>query len=145
MKDNLFEMLMNLFETSLAQLQQSQKALANNASTELAGLNSDEQSVEMKFIKTAQNTSTRIFTYEEQIKLSKASYQFLKRMRLWGILDAAMFELVLNQLDFSDSYIVTLEETKWTIRTVMSNFLSEDQMTFLDLVLYQKEDELIAH
>lgn len=145
MKDNLFEMLMNLFETSLAQLQQSQKVIANDASRETEELNPEDQAVEMKFIKAANHHSTRIFTYEEQIKLSKASYQFLKRMRLWGILDAEVFELVMNQLNFSDSYIVTLEETKWTIRTVMSSFFNEDQMTFLDLVLYQKEDELTAH
>ncbi len=45
MKDNLFEMLMNLFETSLAQLQQSQKVIANDASRETEELNPEDQAV----------------------------------------------------------------------------------------------------
>jgi uncharacterized protein Smg (DUF494 family) len=142
MKDNLFEMLMNLFESSLTQLLAGQKATTSHA-FDLE--DADEEVVEMKFLKSAKNESTRIFTFEERVKLTKASYQLLKRMRLWGILDAEVFELVMNQLNFSDSHIVGLEETKWTIKMVLSNFLNEDQMAFLDLVLYQKQDELIAH
>lgn len=145
MKDNLFEMLMNLFEASLTKLQKSQLIPAAETSTENESLNTDNHKVEIQYIKSARSDSTRIFTDQEQIKLTKASYQFLKRMRLLGVLNAEVLELIMNQIAYSESNIVTLEETKWTIRQVLSTFLNEDQIAFLDLVLYQKEDELIAH
>ncbi|RUR19941.1 DUF494 family protein [Legionella sp. km535] len=142
MKDNLFEMLLNLFETSLTQLQKSHKS-DEQGIPELTEddeiLHAEDQAL---FIKTAQEQSIRIFTYEEQMKLTKASYQFLMRMKLWGIIDTNLFETIINQLHGSDSRIVTLQETKWTIRNVLENHMDEEQLAFLDLVLYQKEDEL---
>ena len=86
-----------------------------------------------------------MLTYEEQMKLTKASYQFLMRMRLWNIIDIDVFETILNQLQFSESRIVTLQETKWTIRNVLATDLNEEQLAFLDLVLYRTEDELAIH
>ncbi|NYQ86079.1 DUF494 family protein, partial [Escherichia coli] len=55
------------------------------------------------------------------------------------------FESIINQLQFSESRIVTLQETKWTIRNALASSLNEEQLTFLDLVLYQTEDELTIH
>ena len=147
MKDNLLEMLMNLFETSLSQLQKNHQAIDEKQPEVTDGdeIEGHGQGIEAKYFKSPQHESTRIFTYEEQTKLTKAGYQFLKRMKLWGMIDADILELVMNQVLFSDSHVVTLEEVKWTIRNVMVTFLTADQMTFLDLVLYHKEDELIAH
>lgn len=145
MKDNLFEMLLNLFETSLTQLQKSHKIEEqglNELSEEDEILNEEDQAL---FVKTAQDKSTRVFTYEEQMKLTKASYQFLMRMKLWNIIDVNLFEMIMNQLHCSDSRIVTLQETKWTIRNVLENHMDEEQLAFLDLVLYQTEDELTLH
>ena len=145
MKDNLFEMLLNLFETSLTQLQKSHNKNDQGLledSDENEALEAEDQ---LLFIKIAQNSSTRIFTYEEQMKLTKASYQFLMRMKLWNIIDVDFFELILNQLQFSESRIVTLQETKWTIRNALAINLNEKQLAFLDLVLYQTEDELTLH
>ncbi|PYD21398.1 DUF494 family protein, partial [Pseudomonas syringae] len=117
MKDNLFEMLLSLFETSLTQLQKSHKTADQDVieSNDEENLASEEQMVHLK---SQQHTSTRVFTYDEQIKLTKASYQFLVRMKLWDVLNAETFEIILNQLQFSESRIVTLQETKWTIRNV---------------------------
>jgi uncharacterized protein Smg (DUF494 family) len=143
-KDNLFEMLLNLFETSLAQLQKNHES-SDQDLQELHGdesMNAEEHALH---IKSAQHKSTRIFTYEEQIKLTKASYQFLMRMKLWNIIDIDLFELIINQLQFSESRIVTLQETKWTIRNVLAANLNEEQLAFLDMVLYQTEDELTIH
>lgn len=145
MKDNLFEMLLNLFEKSLTQLQKSHKT-GDQDSQDL--INDDElldSTDQALHIKSAQHKSTRIFTYDEQMKLTKASYQFLMRMKLWSIIDVDVFELILNQLQFSESRIVTLQETKWTIRNVLASSLNEEQLAFLDLVLYQTEDELTLH
>lgn len=144
MKDNLFEMLLNLFETSLTQLQKSHKSADQEACEEDNEVNAaaDEQFLH---IQMQHQQSTRVFTYDEQMKLTKASYQFLMRMKLWNIINAELFEMIMNQLQFSDSHIVTLQETKWTIRNVLSSCLNEAQLAFLDLVLYQAEDELTVH
>lgn len=145
MKDNLFEMLLNLFEKSLTQLQKSHKNAEHDAieqPTEEESITAEEQ---MLHLKLQQPTSSRIFTYEEQMKLTKASYQFLVRMKLWNVMNEQSFEMIMNQLQLSESRIVTLQETKWTIRTVLASTLNEEQMAFLDLVLYQTEDELTLH
>lgn len=144
MKDNLFELLLNLFEQSLTQLQKKHES-ADPDSLELHDedtLHSDKQSL---YIRTAQLNSTRVFTYDEQMKLTKASYQFLMKMKLLGVIDNDGLELIMNQLQFSDSRIVTLQETKWIIRNVLASNLNEEQLAFLDLVLYQSEDELTLH
>ncbi|HAT6977657.1 TPA: DUF494 domain-containing protein [Legionella pneumophila] len=138
-------MLLNLFEKSLTQLQKSHKSNDQDSQNQLFEedlLSTEEQSL---FIKSAQHKSTRIFTYDEQMKLTKASYQFLMRMKLWNIVDIDQFESIINQLQFSESRIVTLQETKWTIRNALASTLNEEQLTFLDLVLYQTEDELTIH
>lgn len=144
MKDNLFELLLNLFEKSLTQLQKSNRSADN----ELSILNEEELlSTEDNtlHIKSAQQKSMRVFTYDEQMKLTKASYQFLMRMKLWGVIDPDLFELVMNQFQSSESRIITLQETKWTIRNVLATSLTEEQLAFLDLVLYQSEDGLTLH
>ncbi|MFT4060087.1 MAG: DUF494 family protein [Legionella sp.] len=145
MKDNLFEMLLTLFETSLTQLQKSQKSTDQEAIDQTNAEESVTDDDQLLHIRTQQQQSTRVITYDEQMKLTKASYQFLMRLQLWGILNTDSFELVMNQLQFSDSRIVNLQETKWTIRNVLSSRLNEEQLAFLDLILYQAEDEFIVH
>lgn len=144
MKDNLFEMLLNLFEKSLTQLQKSHKNVDYDA-TEVNNEESLASEEHALHVQSQQHTSTRVFTYVEQMKLTKASYQFLVRMKLWGILNVEIFEVIMNQLHYSESRIVTLQETKWTIRNTLANSLDEEQLAFLDLVLYQSEDELTLH
>lgn len=148
MKDSLFEMLLSLFEKTLAQLKE-------RGVTESKGTGDTEKQVETssssskgavtELIKTAESTSMRVFTYDEQMKLTKASYQFLMRLLSWEIIDPEIMELIMNQLLFSDSRFVTLEETKWTIRNALADGLDAEQLAFLDLVLYQKEDEFTLH
>ncbi|BCA94266.1 hypothetical protein TUM19329_06270 [Legionella antarctica] len=145
MKDNLFEMLLNLFEKSLTQLQKSHKSVDTESAEHINDediLHAEDQAL---FIRSAQQKSTRIFTYEEQMKLTKASYQFLMRMKLWNIIDIDAFETILNQLQYSESRIVTLQETKWTIRNVLATDLDDEQLTFLEWMLYRTEDELSIH
>lgn len=143
MKDNLFELLLHLFETSLTQLQESHQSSEQQDTSE----NADDAngSYPMLHLQSAHHHSSRIVTYDEQMKLTKASYQFLMRMQLWQIIDAELFEAIMNQLQFSESRIVTLQETKWTIRNLLAANLEPKQQAFLDLVLYQKENELVMH
>jgi uncharacterized protein Smg (DUF494 family) len=145
MKDNLFEMLLNLFETSLTQIQKSHKSVDHKATENVIDDGSLIKDNEFLHVQDQHDKSTRIFTYDEQMKLTKASYQFLMRMQLWNILDPQFFEIIMNQLQFSASRLIGLQETKWTIRNVLSSHLHEEQLAFLDLVLYQAEDELIQH
>ena len=135
MKDNLFEMLLTLFESSLNRLQE----LADQEGQEQTEENALEQ---MPYFQSQQPQSIRVFTFDERVKLTKASYQFVVRMKLWSLLEEESFEKILHQLQMSDSRMVTLRETKWTIRQVLAPNLDEKQLAFLDLVLYQAEDEL---
>lgn len=145
MKDNLFEMLLNLFETSLAQIQKSHKSVGHHATEESIDEEHLVEDSDFLHVQCQQDKSTRVFTYDEQMKLTKVSYQFLMRMQLWNIISPQAFESIMNQLQFSESRLIGIQETKWTIRNVLSSNLNEKQLAFLDLVLYQAEDELTLH
>ncbi len=142
MKDNLFELLLNLFENSLSQLHKGteQETLASEADDESSA--GTEHSL---FIRAAHASSTRIFTYAEQMKLTKAGYQFLMKMKLLGVVDHEHFEQIMNQLDTSESRIITLQEIKWTIRYILANTLSEEQLAFLELVLQPIDEKHALH
>jgi uncharacterized protein Smg (DUF494 family) len=136
MKDSFFEMLLNLFEQSLAQLKKSRMS-EDDADVSAV---EPQATLATESVKHAKSTSMRVFTYDEQIKLTKASYQFIMRLLSWKIIHPEIMELILSQLLFSKSSFVTLDETKWTIRNALMENLSVEQLAFLDLVLYQKED-----
>ena len=144
MKYNLIEMLMNLFEKSLNQLKESQlaqqkdEALANHEESE-------SKAPKALILKSPGDHSMRIFTYEEQIKLTKASYQLLMRLTTLGIIAPEAMEMIINHLMLSESRQVNLNETKWTLRNILGEGLEAHQLAFLDLVLYQKEDNLPIH
>lgn len=146
MKDNLFEMLLNLFEKTLTQLKESHTSKNDQSqepSAEAQNASATEHNVE--FIKDVSSHAIRVFTEAEQLKLTKASYQFLMRIASWGVIAPDMLELIINQLTFSESRFVSLQETKWAIRNTLANSLNAEQLAFLDLVLYHKEDELPLH
>jgi Smg protein len=149
MKDHFFEMLLSLFEQTLTQLKE--KEPSDNDPRELSevlekmSLSLPSSELEPHWLKSAQESSMRVLTYDEQMKLTKASYQFLMRLSRLEIIDSHVLEVVLNQLVASDSRFVTLEETKWTLRNILAEGLDAKQLAFLDLVLYQKEDAWPLH
>lgn len=148
MKDSLFEMLLTLFEKTLAQLKdQTTKVTAEGIQkrNDESSIPQEEAEAETHFFKTAKSESMRIFTPEEQMKLTKPSYQFLMHLRTWRIIAPEVLEVIMNQLLASASRFVSLQETKWTIRNALAENLSTEQLAFLDLVLYQKEDGLSLH
>jgi uncharacterized protein Smg (DUF494 family) len=148
MKDSLFKMLMNFFEKSLSQLKES-----HLVELTMEDNNQEESPLEelitlesrTLIIRSARDSAIRVFTDGEKMKFTKASYQFLVRLGLWGILASETLEIIINQLLFSDSRFVTLQETKWTIRNLLADNLDDIQLAFLDLVLYPKEDKLALH
>jgi uncharacterized protein Smg (DUF494 family) len=156
MKDeNLLEMLLTLFKETLTQLQETyvpevpDELKTESQITDLQVASSSEKekkkTLEMMWFRTADKQSIRVFTPEEQMKLTKASHQFLKRLGRLGVLSSDTMELIINRLLFSDSRFVNLQETKWTIRSTLADTLAPDQLAFLDLILYQKEDGLPLH
>ena len=145
MNDHLFELLINFFEKQLSQLNKKDKLSKDSDEDSLSNLLDGNKDTYFKNIKSAQETSIRVFTFDEQMKFTKASYQFITRMLLWGIISPESMESIIEQLLFSESRFVTLEETKWTIRNALASQLNSAQLAFLDLVLYQKEDNLPLH
>lgn len=146
MKDSLFEFLLSLFEKTILQLKE--KADTNPLKDQLVPVepSTDRKvGVEVQILKSANAQSMRVFTQDEQFKLTKASYQFLMRIAALGVMDRHTLELVINRLLFSDSRFVSLEETKWTIRNTLAQNLDSEQLAFLELVLYFKEDGLSVH
>jgi Smg protein len=138
MKDSLFEMLMEFFEESLTKIKDSTKKAIEQVTKPAdrpAGL----------FIKPASDTALRVFTQDEQSKLTKPSYQFLRKMMLYKIISPELMEQIITKLCNSDSRFVTLQETKWVIRSLIGVDLDPAQMAFLDLILYQKEDRKPLH
>ena len=142
MKDNLFELLLTLFEKTLAQLKESTEK--QTSSHDFSVVNK-KNVLQLAFIREASGSSVRIFTADERIKLTKASYQFLKRMSDWQIVSPELIELIINRLLFSESRFVDLQETKWTIRNTLAERLLPEQLAFLDMMLYQREDGLALH
>lgn len=145
MKNNLFEILLNLFEKSL---DQTHPGLLSDDPALLAD-SLDDETVLMDYdalhLNSQRPESIRVFTYDERMRLSTASYRLLMQIRLWEILDDDCFEEIMTQLHSSDSHIITLQETKWVIRSTLALELNEEQLSFLDLVLYQKEHFYTAH
>ena len=101
--------------------------------------------LQLALIREPSASGIRIFTHEERMKLTKASYQFLKRMGDLQIVTPELRELIINRLLFSESRFVDLQETKWTIRNTLAERLLPEQLAFLDMVLYQREDGLALH
>ncbi|MFA5960233.1 MAG: DUF494 family protein [Tatlockia sp.] len=145
MKDSLFELLMTFFEKSLSQLQENHSAKAQENSQDDSEPDGSVLSKRTRMVKAAKTTAVRVFTPEEVFKLTKASYQFLMRLMQLHLIAEDTMEYIINQLVFSESRFVTLQETKWTIRNTLAGDLEPAQLAFLDLVLYQKEDKLALH
>ncbi|NCT56552.1 MAG: DUF494 domain-containing protein [Legionella sp.] len=162
MKDNFLEMLLSLFEQTLTQLKEAYIPELPDELSALNKLNAEQElnqatrvkvsstsgkktTIEMLWFRSANSQSTRVFTAEEQLRFTRASQQFLKRLRRLDVLPPDAMELVINRLMFSESRFVNLQETKWAVRNTFAERLSSDQLAFLDLVLYQKEDGLALH
>ncbi len=106
---------------------------------------SDVPQEEVEIVQSATQHAMRVVSPYESVKLTNASQQFLMRVHKMGLIDSEHRELILNRLANSDSRYVGLQETKWMIRKTLAHGLDNEQMAFLDLVLYQKEDGLMTH
>jgi uncharacterized protein Smg (DUF494 family) len=150
MKESLFEILLNLFEKTLIQLKEKHQidTKISNAHDSVAAnteLHENKSIAQLQFVRSSSPDAVRIFTKEEQTKLTKPSLQLLVRMVSLGVLHGGLFELILNRLLLSESRIVSLQETKWTIRHTLAETLNVEQLAFLELILYHNEDGSLLH
>lgn len=149
MKASLFELLLSLFEKTLTQLKEKQQVVDASSARDLRSnetlVTEAKVGVEIQVVKQPSATAMRIFSDDEQLKLTKASYQFLVRIGSLDVIPGQTMELVINRLFFSDSRYVSLQETKWTIRQTLAQSMDPIQLAFLELVLYFKEDGLSLH
>lgn len=152
MNDSLFKLLLGLFEKTLTQLKE--QSISDSAPAEVESLPTPVDApvlgpkvicVQVEQVNVPKEQSIRVFTQNEQMKLTKASHQFLMRMSSWGLVASETMELIINRLIFSDSRIVSLQETKWTIRQTLASGMNPQQLAFLELVLYQREDQMPLH
>lgn len=144
MKNNLLEILMDFFEQRLTQLAEK-KMLKDTMSLSVNQDTSLPIDNQLLILQQPNTQSLRVFTLGEQTKFTKASYQFIMRMLLWQIIEPVHMELILNQLECSDSTFVTLSETKSTIRYVLADHVDAHTLALLDTILYQEEDRLTQH
>jgi len=145
MKDNLFEILLTLFEKTLTHLKEAQEPTMITEDLGFVGVKDQSKGLELEFLHAVNPQSVRVFTAAEQLKFTKASYQFLIQFFSTQMVHSATMELIINRLLFSESRFVSLQETKWMIRHTLAETLNHDQLAFLELVLYQKEDRLALH
>lgn len=156
MKDGLFELLMSFFEQTLTQIKEANpekeaSVLSSHSQTNSSTIlttGSDRVLLTTPAVQsptTRKKTSMRVFTAAEQFKFTKSSYQFIIRLMRLELIAMDTMEEIINQLLFSESAFVTLQETKWAIRNTLAERLDLKQLAFLDLILYQKEDKLALH
>lgn len=149
MKDNLFTMLLDLFEKALVDIKEKNSALDHVETVDLEPRNTEldllKSSSSSMVIKPASGQSMRIYTEDETVKLTKTSYQFLVRLSSWGVVSQELLELILHQLNLSKEPVITLDELKWSIRKALEHILDANQLAYLDLVLYHKEDGLLPN
>ncbi|OGV26243.1 MAG: hypothetical protein A3F18_06015 [Legionellales bacterium RIFCSPHIGHO2_12_FULL_37_14] len=147
MKDSLLEKLIELFSDRLLKRTEATNNTALNHSKANIANWGDLEHIETNtyFIKESQERSNRILCLQEKIKLTSRSRRFLAQLRCIDIIGERTFELILNQLLFSSSEFVTLNETKWIILQTLESSLNENQLALLNLILYQKEDGITQH
>ena len=99
MKESLFEILLNIFETTLLRLKeandlQGERLLSNEKKINVV---SDKERTpfdvfHLMVVKEATADAIRVFSPSEQMKLSKASYQFLMRLSSWGVISQNLWK-----------------------------------------------------
>lgn len=141
MKNSLFDMLLSLFENSIST---DKKNTSNNNDKSVFSV-IKEQSITTKFIKSQNDKSTRIFNFNEKMKFSENCFQLLILLFNSAEISNDLLESVINRLINSKSDYVTFEQVKHAILSTLAQNITAEQLAFLDLLFYQKEDGNILH
>lgn len=144
MKDSLFEALMSFFEKTLTQIKLAK--LEDAASLETALLEDESESELMHefdpchlVIRSAKKESFRIFTSDEQFKLTKASYQFIMRLMQLDMVSSEMMEQIIHQLMHSDSPFITIDETQWVVRNLLEEHFNADECAWIENMITKQK------
>ena len=96
MKASLFELLLSLFEKTLTQLKEKQQVVDASSARDLRSsetlVTESKVGVEIQVVNQPSATAMRIFSDDEQLKLTKASYQFLVRIGALGVIPVQTME-----------------------------------------------------
>ena len=147
-EDNLMEKLLQLFDKCLSERTEKTKETTSDQSMQIIPRNWGElTNIENSslFVRQANSHSKRVLNREELLKLSSKSRQFLEQLMQFDIIGEYTIELIINQLLFSESQLVPLQEAKWTVRKTLEENLDDKQIAFIDLILYGNEDEVVCH
>lgn len=130
MNDQLFEMLLSLFEQTLTQLKSKQM---NETEDNLISFDSDE--ITLPIFHTQSNKGTRVLTVLEQAKLTKPALQFLMRLLHTGVLSCEQFEQVMDLVLDSSMRFVSVAEIKYLAHQVLFDCLSDRELMMLEFSL----------
>lgn len=130
MNDQLFEMLLSLFEQTLSQLKYQQK---NEIEDNLIQFDSDE--IKLPVFHVQSNKGTRVLTALEQAKLTKPALQFLMRLLHTGVLSSEQFEQVMDLVLDSSMRFVSVAEIKYLAHQVLFDCLSDRELMMLEFSL----------
>ena len=130
MNDQLFEMLLSLFEQTLTQLKSKQM---NETEDNLISFDSDE--ITLPIFHNQSKKGTRVLTVLEQAKLTKPALQFLMRLLHTGVLSCEQFEQVMDLVLESSMRFVSVAEIKYITHQVLFDFLSDRELMMLEFSL----------
>lgn len=146
MKDQLFEMLLSLFEEALVNLRRHHQQLesAHEKSQESIDV-LDSHSGEAQIIQPPTSDAMRVLTVLEQVKLTKPAIQFLMRLRHTGMLTSVQFEQVMNLVMDSHLRYVPVSEVTMMAHLVLAERLSHRELLMLEFALDMENTQANMH
>lgn len=145
MKDQLFEMLLSLFEQALSNLR------VNQLQTELSQKKQEPKSLDdteygdLKIYNSPSHLGYRVLTLLEQVKLTKPAIQFLMRLLHTGILNSEMFERVMNMVLESPERYVSVSELTAIVHVVLAENLSHRELMMLEFAINLENSHTTMH
>ena len=130
MNDQLFEMLLSLFEQTLTQLKHQQ---CREIDSRLSSFCSDD--ITLPVFQTQSKKGTRVLTVYEQAKLTKPALQFLMRLLHTGVLSCEQFEQVMDFVLDSSMRFVSVAEIKYITHQVLFDLMSDQELMMLEFSL----------
>lgn len=102
------------------------------------------QDGKIKPFKTAYQSSMRIYTEAEKIKLSAKSRGFLLFMENIGQLDANQREMIIDQIMSLGDASISLEDLKWVVMMVLGNSVDgETSAQWLESIVFLDDNRTI--
>ncbi len=140
MKENIFDVLIYLFENYLDDDEITLNSDSNDIKTELlqAGFEPNEVNNAFDWLETLAEKSTikpgltadfRIFSTQEEIKLDLDCRNLLIFLQNSTILTPTTREIVIDRLMAVENKTISLDELKWTVLMVLLN-QSDDDLAF---------------